>query len=267
MTRNEILELLADKANPKKQFNDLLQIYKGLKDKNDSLFKRLNRSGFTNGNHEQLVYEVKKLQKIKDIEVANFKIKNIEVEDEQLIKDTEDNQDKVDDTEIVVTDSQDTQKIRDEFPFLNDDDCPEVLLIAVGKKISAFKKLQAVNAKIHELTETNPESEELEGLAEQALKHYSDNEGLYAELKHYAEHKEVLGVHPLFYELATKKEVEQMTNDDMLKFVNSSKTYFSRKNNELKKAEGDLDKVQKIQTEIDQRSVKLKFVKQRLNIK
>ena len=63
-----------------------------------------------------------------------------------------------------------------------------------------------------------------------------------------------------------KKEVDEMSNEELLKYIGSSATYFSRKNKELENAKGDAEKIAKINTAIQEREYKLKLVNEKLGV-
>lgn len=168
--------------------------------------------------------------------------------------------------EEKTSDEAQVKSIREEYPFLNEKDCPEELLIVVGKKIAAWKRYQDLHEQIQNFDPEKQSEEDLNALTAASVKEYEDNQALDAELKHYAEHKEVLAKHESLIEFRVKKEVEQMSNDELLKFVNSSKTFFTRSKTDLKKAEGNAEKIAEINAKVSEREMKLKLVKNKLGI-
>lgn len=279
MAKNQVIEVLANNDTPAQKFNALLILYRDHPKKIDWLFKKFNRTGFSKDNLEKIIYETKKIYEVSDTEVAVqssakvIKIKKNTVKADKVKKEKdsteEDESNDVQEDEQIISLKEDTPeteklKIREEFPFLNDDNCPDVMHVAVGKKIAAYYREIEINAKIHALKESNPEDEALEQLAKDAIEAYQENESLYQELVHYRDNGVCLGKHPLFDELLIKQEVEIMSNDESLKFVNSSKTYFSRKSKELEKATAD--KKESIERDVKLREYKLKLVKNKLGV-
>lgn len=247
-------------ANDQEKYNLLFEVFR--KTSHDRIQLQNFNRGFTKDRLESLAYQVKKMFGIKDLEIIetlNKGSEQTEEEEEQSLLNAE-----TDEKILIITENSDVEPIRNEFPFLNDENCPEVLLIAVGRKITAFNKEKELNAKIIALKETNPESEELQELAEKAIHHFNENEKLYKELKHYGETGEILGEHELFAEYAFKKEVDAMSNKELIAYQNSSKKFFSTKNKELDKA--DELKSLEIQKAIDLRKIKLNMVNKKLGV-
>jgi arsenate reductase-like glutaredoxin family protein len=191
MRDNALLAL--KKTDERERYNALFEVLIG--DNPDKQDLREFNKGYTKARLESLIYKTKKKYQIKDLDVINEKVektakavstdKNLKVETPEAKSEN-----------IVTVD--DSEPIRKEFPFLNDENCPEVLLIAVGRKIAAYNKEKEINEKIIELNETNPESDELKELAEKAIHYFNENEKLYKELKHYGETGEILGEHEIF---------------------------------------------------------------------
>jgi hypothetical protein len=157
--------------------------------------------------------------------------------------------------------------IREEFGFLNNDDCPEVFFIVVGRKISAYRKWQAAQQELAAIqggkTATEDEVKELAVIAEA---NFRENQALYNELNHYATTGEILGKHSLFRESVAKKEVDTMTMADLSKYRNSSAKYFVDKKKLLIKHADNAEKVAEINQQIEDRKYKLSLVDAKLGI-
>ncbi|GAB3708579.1 hypothetical protein [Flavobacterium koreense] len=164
---------------------------------------------------------------------------------------------------------EDFQNVREEFPFLNEDDCPDVMLIIVGKRISAFKKYQFLHDLLQQVNEgKHPETTEEEklDLTKKVEAAYEENRLCWDELKHYDTNKTFLGKHPVFYESNIKKEVELMTNDELIKFKSSSVKYFSTNKKDLITHAGNPEKVEAINKRIADREFKLSLVNAKLGV-
>jgi hypothetical protein len=158
--------------------------------------------------------------------------------------------------------------IREEFGFLNNDDCPEVFYIVVGRKISTYRKWQASQQELAAIqggdkTATEDEVKELAIVAEA---NYRENQALYNELNHYAATGEILGKHSLFREIVAKKEVDTMTTADLAKYRNSSAKYFSDKKKLLITHANNAGKLAEINQQIEERKYKLSLVDAKLGI-
>lgn len=167
------------------------------------------------------------------------------------------------------------KKMREEFPFLNEPDCPEVFFVVVGKKISAWnayqvahKQLQDADSGLATLLE-----EERAKITKIAVENFEENQALYDELHYYQQNKAILGNHTLFKDFRinrareeAKAKVEAMSGEDLQKYVGSSKTFLSRKKKEIAAAEkaGDVKEVAALIESRDLRQYELELVNKRL---
>ncbi|WP_026730200.1 hypothetical protein [Flavobacterium denitrificans] len=163
-----------------------------------------------------------------------------------------------------------TTSIREEFPFLNNADCPDELKILVADKITAWKNyVEAQNtiakADSGELKLTD---EALADVAAIATRNFEENQRIYDELNVYKETGKVLGVHPVFKKLQLTREVEAMTNDELIKFKSGSAKYFSDNKKGLLKAQKDKNivKVAEIEERVAERKDKLFLVNKKLGV-
>lgn len=169
---------------------------------------------------------------------------------------------------LKIVHSEDLIPIRDEFPFLNEADCPEIMFVVVGKRISAYRRYQGLHAKLQEAL-ANPGSvtdEEQAKLAAETQEANAENIALWDELKYYNEHKEILGKHPLFKESVAKKEVDAMTTEELAKFRTSSATFISKKKKALEAKGVTEDKKAELEQAIKDRQFKLSLVNAKLGI-
>ena len=163
---------------------------------------------------------------------------------------------------------EDFKPVREEFPFLNEEDCPEVFFIVVGKKITAYKKWQDAQQQLSAI-EQEPQTatpEEVKELAIIAETNFRENQALYDELNHYNLNGEILGKHSLFRENVAKREVESMTTAQLSKYRNSSAKYFTDKKNLLIKHADNAEKVAEINQQVEDRKYKLSLVNAKLGI-
>ena len=260
------------------QFNKAYELYKQSPDKNLSIERNLNRIGYTDSGLENLLYDLQKMHGITDTEIANPVVVNeIVVEAEEVapgiigttfnpetlegdIKQAIDN--------LKATEQEESKPLREEFPFLNDTDCPEVFYIVVGKKISTYKAWQDAQQKLAaiEAKEVEATGDEVEALAITAEACFRENQELYDELNHYAQTGEILGKHPLFRESVAKREVEAMTLEQLSKFRNSSAKFFTDQKKKLIKYAENADKIAEIKSNIEDRKYKLDLVNAKLGI-
>lgn len=268
--RTLVIALLADLPKSKtEQFNKAFELYRKSPHKNLGVERRLNMAGFTEDGLQNLLYDLKQLHQISDVEVKNYNKEELDLTEEtttEAIEKTSTNSNEEIKTVETIETVDESKSIREEYPFLNDKDCPEELLIVVGKKIGAWKRYQELHAMIQNFDVEKDGEQALTELTAQATAEFEDNQALDAELKHYAEKKEVLAAHPSLVEFRIKKEVEAMSNDELHKFVQSSKTFFSRVPKDLEKFKDDAEKIADIKKKAADRELKLTLVKNKLGI-
>ena len=268
--RTLVIALLADLPKSKtEQFNKAFELYRKTSHKNLGVERRLNMAGFTEDGLQNLLYDLKQLHKISDVEVKNYNKEVLDTTEEtttEAIEKTSTNSNEEIKTVETIETVDESKSIREEYPFLNDKDCPEELLIVVGKKIAAWKRYQELHAKIQNFDVEKDGEQALTELTAQATAEFEDNQALDAELKHYAENKVVLAAHPSLVEFRIKKEVEAMSNDELHKFIQSSKTFFSRVPKDLEKFKDDAVKIAEIKKKAADRELKLTLVKNKLGI-
>lgn len=157
--------------------------------------------------------------------------------------------------------------LREEFPFLDDPNCPEIMFVVVGKRISAHRAYSQLHAKLQEINDgtlTVP-AEEKDQITKDCDAAYTENRLLWDELNYYGTEGKILGKHKLFRETVTKREVEAMDNEKLLSFRDSSPKFFSTKRTALK-GEKDQNKIDKINQSVADREYKLKLVNAKLNV-
>lgn len=263
------------------QFNEAFDLYKATPEKSPSVEMKLNRIGFTDDNLQNLLYDLQKLHNISDTEIASEQ--NIvdetpaDVPGEGLQEEITSVAQKVlDHTEVPelapddykYVSAEDITPLRTEFPFLNDKECPEVLFVVVGKRISAYRRYQELHAKLQEVlagTVTVTE-EEHAALATETQEANAENLALWNELNHYKTTGKILGKHQLFTEIVAKREVDAMTMDQLAKYRTSSATFISKKRTALKAKGLTADKIAELEEAIADREYKLGLVNTKLGV-
>jgi len=256
--RNEVLEFLRNLPKVKyDQFNKAFELFRKCEPKNYNSERNYNM-GFTEQNLKNILYDLQKHYNISNVEILVKATPVVEkTTKEEKYKDNADTNKK----------GEDNRKMREEFPFLNEKDCPNELKILVADKMTAYKNYcdahnkltQNVNREI-ELTE-----DEVNELTKTSVENFEENQNIYTELNHYKETKEILGVHPIFNQLKMEREVAGMDNTELHKYIGSSAKFFTTKKQYLAN-EKDADKIAKINIAVDLRNQKLAMVKKRLNI-
>lgn len=286
--------------SPFEQFNEAFELYKQCPNKNRAAELSYNRRGFNEQNLKNLLYDLQKLNNITDVELHDKQILDAELErgitingvgkeDEDLNDDTSDD-DTSDDEKVKFLNElsekaaavissvtgenfehvniEELNSLRDELPFLNEEGCPDVMFVIVGRRIVAFRKYQALHAELQEVNAGTIEISEDEKaqLTIDCEAAFSENRALWEELEHFSKTKEILGKHPIFREDNIKKEVEAMTNDQLFKYINATSKFFTDQKKQLEKHKDNADKIAEINTKIEEREYKLSLVKAKAGV-
>ena len=158
--------------------------------------------------------------------------------------------------------------LREEFSFLNEEGCPDVMYVIVGRRIASYRKYQALHAKLQEVNAGNMvmSDEEKTQLTLDCDAAFTENRLLWDELEHYGKTKEILGKHPMFRQENIKKEVEEMTQKQLMSFVSSSNKYFHDQKKALEKHKDNPEQLAVINQRIADREYKLGLVNSKLGV-
>jgi hypothetical protein len=172
--------------------------------------------------------------------------------------------------ELKKTESEHNGKLRDEFEFLNDAECPDIAHVLVGRKLAAWKRYQANHEKLQLDIAGNQKlsAEEKLEATKASVEDFTENQAIYDELNHYKENKEFLKKHPLFRTTRLKEEVEGMTPEELIAYTNSSAKYFSVKKSAMAIAEKAKNeaKIIEISEGVTERQEKLALVNKKLGV-
>ena len=278
---NRILAFLQNTAeNASEQFNAAFALYRELPNKSKQLEMQYNRLGYSERALKNLLYDLQKLSGLTDVEILSAseekEVVKLDIfidgnqKDDSFVNDLKKLDLNLDENQEQTSDSDESPVValREEFPFLNDADCPEIMFVVVGKRISAYKEYQKLHSEIQanstNETKFSPEVELEKTLA--CERAFNENQLLWDELNFYNENRTILGKHPLFKEQVAKREVDVMTNEELFKFKNSTATFLSRKKKELLKSAKDADKVAQINKDIADREYRLELVNAKIGV-
>ena len=102
-------------------------------------------------------------------------------------------------------------RLREEFPFLIEKDCPNELKILVADMISSYDEFK----KNHEALFTAKDELEFLSAAEGSVEEYLNNRTIWEELNYYKENKTILGKHPLMKNKDAFSPLREMTTDQL----------------------------------------------------
>lgn len=157
-------------------------------------------------------------------------------------------------------------KLREQFPFLADKDCPDKLKVLVADKLTAYNAVISARAELFKQkdNQTLPQ-EDILALVSDAVADFQLNQNIFDELNHYKEHGEILGNHPIFEDEMLLKEVSLMSDNDAHKAHKNLATYISKEKKKLEKAKTPESK-QKIQDVINGHETKRKLIAEKLGL-
>tara|TARA_R100000306_G_C4373305_1_gene140904 strand:- start:1013 stop:2182 length:1170 start_codon:yes stop_codon:yes gene_type:complete len=159
--------------------------------------------------------------------------------------------------------AQEKKKLREEFPFLNEKDCPDKFKILVADKFSALKAYHDAFEEIQRKKKAG-DNEGLFELGKTATENWELNQLIYDELNYYQEHKQILGNHPIFVDDVLQKKVAAYSTQEAMKRQGNLRSYISR---DTKKLEGikDAKKKENAEAKIKEWQDELDLIDKRLN--
>lgn len=157
-------------------------------------------------------------------------------------------------------------KLREQFPFLADKDCPDKFKVLVADKLTAYNAVISARAEIFKQkdNQTLPQ-EDILALVSDAVADFQLNQDIFVELNHYKEHGEILGNHPIFEDEMLQKEISLLSDNDAHKAHKNIATYISKEKKKLEKAKTPESK-QKIQEVINGHEAKRKLIAEKLGL-
>lgn len=245
------------------KFNLLFDFYKKNQSKDRNLESNFNKIGCTPHQFSKLIYEVKKVYKISDLET----VQHIYTSPETITKSIDENI--IDSSEFVGKDenilktynpelnqtenlenTNNDLPIRVEFPFLNSEECPEEFKILINDKITAYNKIVAGRGA---LDDPNTPEEQRAEIAKSITDADILNSLIYDELKHYQETGKILGNHQIFSTHNLKKSIENMTAEQKVQRKESLKGQIRVAKGYKTKSEnkGDFDKAESLKNKIE----------------
>ncbi len=122
-------------------------------------------------------------------------------------------------------------KLRGQWPFLADPECPPELKLLISDKITAFTKCGDLYGK---LTDAKSKEEEL-GTVSSLVENFINNHEIYKELKHYSDYGRVLGKHVIFFQYQRIKDLRNLTTMDLFNKKKNLENNIWRTQSKIKK--------------------------------
>jgi len=152
-------------------------------------------------------------------------------------------------------------KLRQEFPFLKETDCPNELKILVADKMTAFENYK----KAHEDLFSAESEEEFAKASGDTVENFINNREIFDELNYYKENGKILGKHPIFQQNDRMAEIRNYPIPDLVKLKTQLENNLVR-NKKKVKDEPKHPKMAERKTRIKEQEAELKEVKKLLNI-
>lgn len=248
------------------QFNKAFELFRNSENKNPTLERTLNKTGFSDSTLSTVLYELQKIHGITDSEIRKAKkaaeseaIEQIPVIDLKIVTDdlpqvepSEETKGKV--IEVFKAAPDDVKqeiRFRDEFPFINDPNLPAELKQLVTDKFSHYHAFAAAHTSLSNGIATEGENAEkialsndqVFSLAKASVENFQMDQLIREEFVYYKEHNKVLGVHPIFKQRKLQEAVNLMTTAELAKRAANLENYIRRDSGKADKATDEKDKV------------------------
>ena len=135
-------------------------------------------------------------------------------------------------TEVIIF-KEKTKSFREEFPFLNQPDCPVELEALASRKFARYHDYARLHPKLRECRSLD----ECARIARELLESYMENRAIWAELNYYQQHKTILGKHPIFAAFARRKNLLSMSVKDLMKRKQQLENNIWRVQSEIKRGD------------------------------
>ncbi len=281
--KQEILDtLIHDELTPVDKFNQLLRIYQNHEKRNKNILQSLNRQGYSANSYNKLVYEIKKIFNISDVEAKTHVLPketsncptcipttNVATTGENIhhmaaafdyyLENKGSKEDTNNESSENTIKTDDTPKLRVEFPFLNQENTPDAFKILVADRITLFKQLVEMRGIIDDPTTSDEIRKELAPKIAQADE---ANDAIWKELNHYQETGEVLGNHPIFSTLSLERKIATMTAAEKVQRIATIKGQIttSKRNRTIAEKANDLDKVAELDGKIKNFELEIQII-------
>lgn len=177
--------------------------------------------GETKSNREMLEYQLLLAAGLTEKQAREYKKARITVTKEVMIP-----------ADIEVTTKEPIKevnvavKLREDYPFLSDADCPDVLKILVANKITAYYNYR--NG--HERLFKSPSEGDIYMAVSDVVENYLENRLIHNELEFFKKHKKLLMRHPIFKQLKRDTQIQQMKAGELAKLMAQLKMNIWRNN-------------------------------------
>lgn len=127
---------------------------------------------------------------------------------------------------------------RERFPFLADDNCPDVLKVLVADTITAYNRWKEGHATLASMADGECDGT-TERLAAETVENMIEDRAIMAELDHYGKTGELLGVHPKVKAYIDAAGYTKMTDLELQRALTNTRSNLSKAKKRIAKAEGE----------------------------
>lgn len=270
------------------QFNKAFELFRNSENKNPTLERTLNKTGFSDSTLSTVLYELQKIHGITDSEIRKAKkvseaekLEEISVIDLKTVTGTDEEKtgkglsfdhlyvdaEPSDETKGKVIeafkaapdDVKQEIRFRDEFPFINDPNLPAELKQLVTDKFSHYHAYAAAHTSLSSGIATEGENGEITALsndqvfslAKAAVENFQMDQLIREEFVYYKEHNKVLGVHPIFKQRKLQEVVNLMTTAELSKRAPLLENYIRRDKGKSEAAKDEINKAKFAQKVLD----------------
>lgn len=124
-------------------------------------------------------------------------------------------------------------KLRDDFPFLSDPDCPYELKVLASDKITAYHNYVSGHEKLFDCTSPQEQFDAAKFVTE----NYIENRRIYKELEYFKKTRIILGKHPIFDRLRRFRLLSQLNVIELIKLKSKLEHNIWRTKDQIKKGD------------------------------
>ena len=270
------------------QFNKAFELFRNSENKNPTLERTLNKTGFSDSMLSTVLYELQKIHGITDSEIRKAKkaaelevLEEILVIDLKIVTDDLPQVEPSEETKAKVIESfkaapddvKQEIRFRDEFPFVNDPNLPAELKQLVTDKFSHYHAFAAAHTSLSngiaidnaDGEKTALTNDQIFALAKTAVANFEMDQLIREEFVYYKEHNKVLGAHPIFKQRKVQEAVNSMTTAELAKRAANLENYIRRDSGKADKAPDEKSKTKFAEKVLDWQ-FELALVNSRLGI-
>lgn len=122
---------------------------------------------------------------------------------------------------------------RQQWSFLNNEDCPNELKILAADKITAYGNYVSAHLELFDCVDT----QECFAVAKKVVENFIENRKIFSELTYYKEHKSVLGKHPIFNEINRLNGLRRLSVVELFRRKENLEESIWRIRNEINKGD------------------------------